>query len=226
MPKETYNYHTRVPHQGWLLKHIDVLLHEANKEQNTSFVLYSAFECRYLLEKTEFDILIMSSPESEWAKIISMAKGKNGINKTNNQYKALRYRFQTFSEALTKVVLDNPLRVFSYGESGEYQSKLSEYIHIYNRPDEDFMFESKFIQDGIALCNEVTSFVRDYYVKKDEEYLFGILNFHTLNAPLKQEFEKWKQDVTEDTEALYLRLVKINDETSGGAKAQKIDNIN
>ncbi len=33
------------------------------------------------------------------------------------------------------------------------------------------------------------------------------------------EFEKWKADVSEDTEGLYNRLKEINDKEAGGAKA-------
>lgn len=36
---------------------------------------------------------------------------------------------------------------------------------------------------------------------------------------MKAEFEKWKADVSEDTEGLYNRLKEINDKEAGGAKA-------
>lgn len=216
---QTYDYHFRHPSQSWLLMHITVLLEEATKYKNSSLVLYAAFEARSLLEKIEFDILLMSVEESEHENLRSMASGKNGINKTNNQYKTLRYRYQTFSEALTKVILDQPLRVFDYSKSGRFQVALSDYIHIYTRPDDEFKFTSAFIQTGIQLCKEVVAYIKSYFVKVNDEYLFGILNFKSLNDPMKIEFEAWKKDVTEDTESLYLRLKKINDELSGGVKA-------
>jgi hypothetical protein len=38
---------------------------------------------------------------------------------------------------------------------------------------------------------------------------------------MKAEFEKWKADVSEDTEGLFNRLKAINDRGAGGAKATK-----
>lgn len=132
-----YEYHKREPHNSWQLKHCEVLLEEAEKYNNTSLVLYAALEARNLLEKTEFDLMLMSTEKSEWEALSQMARGKYGLTKSNNKYKALKYRYQTFSEAITKVILDFSLKVYDYKASEELQNGLAEYVHIYTRtPDE------------------------------------------------------------------------------------------
>lgn len=218
----TYEYHKRDPNNSWQLKHCEVLLEEAAKYHNTSFVLYAALEARNLLEKTEFDLMVMSTEKSEWENLSQMARGKYGLTKSNNKYKALKYRYQTFSEAISKVIMEFSLKVYDYKESEELQNRLAEYVHIYTRTPEELEYASEFIQTGVKYVNEAISFVKSYYVIHDDGYVFGILNFSTLSGSMKAEFEKWKADVSEDIEGLYYRLKEINDKESDGAKATMV----
>lgn len=219
----TYDYHKREPHNSWQLKHCEVLLEEAVKYNNTSLVLYAALEARNLLEKTEFDLMLMSTEKAEWETLSQMARGKYGLTKSNNKYKALKYRYQTFSEAITKVILDFSLKVYDYKASEEVQNNLAEYVHIYTRTPDELEYTSEFVQTGVKCVNEAISFVKSYYVIHDNGYVFGILNFTTLSGSMKAEFEKWKADVSEDTEGLYNRLKEINDTELGGAKAKMVE---
>ena len=219
----TYDYHKREPHNSWLLKHCEVLLEEAEEYNNTSLVLYSTLEARNLLEKIEFNLMLMSTDKADWETLSQMARGKYGLTKSNNKYKALKYRYQTFSEAITKVILDFELKIYNYKSSEDLQTKLSEYVHIYTRTPEELEYKSDFIQTGIKVVNEVISFVKSYYVIHDNGYVFGMLNFSTLSGSMKAEFEKWKIDVSEDTKGLYNKLKEINDKEAGGAKAKLVE---
>ncbi|MEQ9168248.1 MAG: hypothetical protein RLO12_18460 [Fulvivirga sp.] len=217
---QIYDYHKREPHNSWQLKHCEVLLEEAAKYSNTSLVIYAALEARNLLEKTEFDLMLMSTEQTEWETLSLMARGKYGLTKSNSKYKALKYRYQTFSEAITKVILNFELKVYDYKASEILQNKLAEYVHIYTRTPEELKYTSNFIKSGINNVKDTIAFIKSYYVVHENEYLFGILNFSTLSGSMKDEFEKWKSAVSEDTNALYERLKKINDEESGGLKAK------
>ncbi len=216
----TYDYHKRQSeNNAWLLKHIEVLLGEAKTHSNTSFIMYAALEARNILEKTEFDIMRASTDKSEWPKIADMAKGRNGITKTNKEYKGLKYRYQTFSEAFVRVITDLNLKVYNYKQSEYMQDQVSEYLHVYTKTEEEMHFDSAFIQEGVLLIQSVVEFIKNYYVLHDGTYVFGLLNFSTLNGGIKEEFEKWKSGVDEDAEALYLRLKAINDRDNAGQKA-------
>ncbi len=214
-----YDYHQREHNTSWQLVHIEVLLEEAEKYHNSSLIFYAALESRNMLEQTEFELILMSTNQEEWEDVVSMAKGKSGLSKGNNKYKALKYKYQSFSEALTKVILDFSLKIYDYKTSADLQSQLADYIHIYTRTPDEIKFDSDYIQAGIVVIKEALSFVKSFYVKKDDGYIFGIVNFNTLSKPMKDEFERWKNDVSEDVDSLYLRIKKINDEQSGGAKA-------
>ena len=216
----TYDYHKREPNNSWQLKHCEVLLEEAEKYNNTSLVIYAALEARNLLEKTEFDIMLMSTEKDEWEALSQMARGKHGLTKSNNKYKALKYRYQTFSEAIAKVLLDFELKIYDYKSSENLQTKLSEYIHIYTRTPKELEYKSEFIQNGIKTTNEAIAFIKNYYIFRDSGYVFGILNFSTLSPSMRNELEKWKASVSEDTADLFKVLKKINDIEAGGAKAK------
>lgn len=214
-----YDYHQREPHASWQLLHIDVLLEEATKHENVSFVFYAALEARNILEQTEFELILMSVDKSEWGNVVALAKGKSGLERGNQKYKALKYKYQSFSEALTKVIMDFSLKIYDYKLSDKLQGLLADYIHIYTRTPEELKFNSEYIQKGILLIKETVAFIKSYFVKQDDGYIFGLLNFGTLSKTMQDEFERWKNSVSEDTEGLYQRLKKINDEQSGGAKA-------
>ena len=162
----------------------------------------------------------MSTNKSEWNTIEAMAKGKSGINKTNKEYKSLMYRYQTFSEAISRVS-EIPVKAFDFKTSGQLQKDLSEYLHIYTKVPSDMNYESEFIQKGIRKAKETVVFVENFFVKNESDFTFGCLKFDTLKGSFKTEFENWKKGVSEDTESLYLRLKDINDKEFGGAKASE-----
>ena len=218
-----YDYHKRERSNSWQIKHCEVLLEEAEKYSNTSLVLYATLEARNLLEITEFDLMLMSTHKSEWDTLTEMARGKYGLTKSNNKYKALKYRYQTFSEAISRVLLDVKIKIYDYKASEVLQTRLSEYVHIYTRKSEELEYKSEYIQSGIKTVNEVLNFVKNYYVVHNNGYVFGILKFSTLSASIKAEFEKWKAGVSEDTESLFEKLKKINDKESSGAKAKRVE---
>lgn len=222
MEKKTYDYFKREHDLSYLMRHVEILLEEATTNESISSVIYACLECRNILEKIEFNLILMSTEEAEWSKIEEMAKGKSGIQKTNNEYKILRYRYQTFSEAISRVS-DLPVKAFDFKGSEQLQKRLSEYLHIYTKAPSDMSFYSEFIQKGIQAVKDTLDFVHNFFVKDEQGYSFGVLNFHTLNGSFKSEFDSWKKDVTEDTEGLYNRLKKINDEEFGGAKAKPVE---
>ena len=205
-----YDYHKREQTPSWLLAHINTLLREAISNNNSSFILYAAFEIRNLIEKISFDIIYMSTSGTERAKIESIAKGKQGIRRSNSEYKALKYRYQTFSEAIAKVA-GLPIKAFDYKKAETFETELGEYVHSYTRNQEDFNFSSEFIQNGVLKIKEAVKFIEEYFVKINGDGVFGVLNFSTLTGEYRTEFETWKCSVDTDCDALYERLRVIHE---------------
>ncbi len=131
----------------------------------------------------------------------------------------MKYRYQTFTEAFSRAIIaDVSLKPYNFRKSEDYQNELSKYIHVYYRTTEEVEFSTQFIQDGLALITKVTEFIKAYFVKKDEGYVFGIVNFSTLKGSFKDEFDKWLVEKSEDTESLYERLNDINNRENNGEK--------
>ena len=220
---EMYSYHKRIHHASWLLMHIEVLLNEARKHQNVSFILYACLECRNLLELIEFELILMSTNENSREELIDKMKVKGGIQSVNKELKILKFRLQTFSECISKIS-DLPVKAYDYKKSEELQKGLSDYIHIYTRSQEELTFGSEFINNGIAKIQETKTFIKTFFVKSDDSYTYGVLNFETLKGGrFFDEFINWRNSVDTDTDALYERLKKINDTFYGGAKASPIN---
>lgn len=207
---ELYEYHKRVQNESWLITHIETLLKEAELEQSTTSVLYAAFEARNLIEKICFDLLLMSTSKTEWPEIHETAKGKHGIRRSNDKYKSLRSRFQSFSAVLGRLA-GLTLKVFDFKKAGELENDLAEYVHTYTRPQHDMNYASEFIQNGINKIQESLIFIRSYFTIENGCYTYGIVNFSTLPDEFRKEFEIWKIGTSDDTESLYLRLKTLND---------------
>jgi hypothetical protein len=206
---ELYDYHGRIQNESWLITHIQTLIFEARLESSTSSVLYAAFETRNLIEKICYDLILMSSYKTEWDEIKKTVKGKKGIRRNNDKYKTLKYKVQTFSSTIARLP-GLPIKPFDYTKAVDLENDLGEYVHTYTRTQEEMNFASDFIQDGIVKIEEALNFILSYFVKQNQEYIFGTLNFSTLTEAYKTEFENWKKDLSTDTEALFNRLLEIN----------------
>lgn len=206
---EKYDYFKRIQGVSWLIAHIETLITEAKTESSTSSVLYAAFEMRNLIEKICYDLILMSSNITEWEEIKRTAKGKQGIHRSNAKYKLLKYRFQTFSEAIGRLA-NLSIKAFDYTKAEELENDLGEYVHTYTRTQANMNFASDFIQEGLTKIEESLKFIKDYFVKENGNNVFGILNFSTLTGDFKTEFDNWKIGTSTDTEALFNKLVEIN----------------
>jgi hypothetical protein len=184
---EIYDYHKRIQSESWLIVHIETLIKEAKANSNSSFVLYAALEIRNLIEKISYDIILLSTDTNKWSEIEKSAKIIHGIDNVNDTYKTLNYKFQTFSEAISKLA-DLPAKVFDYNKSDLLKKKLGEYVHIYTKKQTDLNFGSEFIKNGILIIEESLDFIKNYFTKKDNFYEYAILKISTLPDEYKSEF--------------------------------------
>ncbi|MCH6235032.1 hypothetical protein [Cognataquiflexum rubidum] len=205
---------------NWLLAQIDILILSAKKFSNSSFVIYAALETRNLFERIEFDLLAIAAKGTDTEIFLRGIRGKTGIKKTNDEYKVLKFRYQSFSSAVTKAIFEGgSLNKFDYKKSEEFCSKLSQYIHTYSRLPEDIIFESEFISSGISLIEECINYLMEEFFEIINGYItYGVFDFKTLTPSVKMEFDKWLIGVDENEEDLIKRLIEINNRENGGKK--------
>lgn len=210
---KNYDFHRREQNLHWSILQIKTLLGNAQKFKSSPFITYAALEGRIIIERIEFEILVMAAHDSldiEWQDLIEEYKG---IQKVNSKYKALKFRYQTFTEAFSNVILnDFSIKPFPFNKAEELQGRLSQYIHLYTRKPEELTFESEFIQAGINLIEETISYFENMFTLHDGKYVFGVLNFSTLKNGFELEFEKWLKTVDENVETLTENLRRIASE--------------
>jgi hypothetical protein len=59
--KQQYKFQTRIQNPHWNLIHIENLMELSNQNKNPSFVIYAAIESRNILERIEFELIVMSA---------------------------------------------------------------------------------------------------------------------------------------------------------------------
>jgi len=205
-----YKFHERELNPSWSILQMKELLKIAIDQNSSTLISYATLEGRIILERIEFEIITMSAHCSEDSQEQDVIDKNNGIQKVSSKYKALRYRYQSFSEAFSRVMLDEySFKYFDFKSAENLQSRLSQYLHLQTRKPNDFSFESDFIQTGINLINETITFIEKLYNAYEGKFIFGTFDIDTLKNGFEVEFENWLKAVDNDVDALTNRLKKI-----------------
>ncbi len=210
---EKFNPHNRKQNLSWSIIQIKVLLNQTERDKSSTFLSYAALECRMIIERLELAPLVMAASslnDNSWKDELEKFKG---IQKLNSKLKSLRFRYQSFTSAFAEAVFDNcPLIPFDYKTAEDLQSKLAKYIHVYNKADKDFLFESKFVKEGIKTVKSALCFLENSCANHEGSYRQGIIDFKTLSPEMRNEFNDWVSRKDEDVAALTERLNKIREE--------------
>jgi len=198
---------------SWSIFQIRLLLSQIERDKSSTILSYAALECRIIIERLELEPLVMAASsldDSSWMDEIEKYKG---IQRLNSKLKILRFRYQSFISAFAEAVFENcPLVPFDYKTAEDLQSKLAKYIHVYNKSDDDFIFESVFVKEGINTIKEALVFLENSCANYEGSYRLGIIDFNTLSPEMREEFNDWVIRKDEDIEALTHRLNKIREE--------------
>jgi len=208
--KQQYNFHTRIQNPTWSMIQIENLLEYSRQNKNSSFIIYAAFESRALLERIEFELIVMSANSTFGIEDFENIKKRHGIQKANKKFNTLKFRYQKFTESFTKAVKsDLALKTYNFKESEKIKENLSKYLHIYSRTDKELEFESEFIQEGLNHIKTATDFLKSYFSKDTNGIYLGALDFNTLAEPMKIEFQKWLNGTEPNNKKLTERLLEI-----------------
>lgn len=212
---EKFNPFIRKQNLSWSIIQIKVLLNQIEKDKSSTFLSYAALECRIIIERLELAPLVMAASslkDDSWTKELEKFKG---IQKLNSKLKSLRFRYQSFTTAFAEAIFENcPLIPFDYKTAEDLQSKLAKYIHVYNKTDNDFLFESEFVKEGIEIVKQSLNFLENSCSNHDGSYKQGILDFNTLSPEMRDEFNDWVNRKDEDIKALTERLNRIREKNN------------
>jgi hypothetical protein len=182
----------RFQNVNWSLITIENLLMQSKESKNSTLVIYAAVESRHMLERIEFANIVMCANSKFTAEDFENIKKYHGIQKANREFNALKFKYQTFSESFSKAVKpDVSLNIYDYKKAEEIKGKLSQYIHIYSRSDQELEFESSFIQSGFKEIKSAIDFIKNYVSFESSGCYYGILDFMTIEEPMKSEFISW-----------------------------------
>ncbi|MCD6577688.1 MAG: hypothetical protein J7K66_06735, partial [Anaerolineaceae bacterium] len=101
---------------------------------------------------------------------------------------------------------------FDYNTAENLQSKLAKYIHVYSKTDNDFLFESDYVKEGIELVKAALHFLENSCANHEGSYRQGIIDFKTLSPEMRNEFNDWVARKDVDVKALTERIEKIRKE--------------
>ncbi len=208
-----YNFRMRVQNLSWSFTTIENLLKQSKESKNATLVIYAAMESRHILERIEFENIVMSANSRFTINNFDNIKKHHGIQKANKEFNALKFKYQTFSESFSKAVRpDLNLKLYDYKKAEDIKGKLSQYIHIYSRTDQELEFESSFIQSGFIEIQSAIDFLKSYVSTDNNGYYYGILDFMTIAEPMKNEFLTWLNSSEQNNDDLTQRLIKIVNE--------------
>jgi len=206
-PKRTFDTQKREHNEGWIIKQAEELLEFAEVQKNSSKILYAALEMRNALELTNYSVIKMSIPIEEHETLDEIIKGPHGIQKANSKYKILKFKHQSFVHEIIQMYEYHDYKEFDFNISDELKSRLAHYVHSSTNNQSDFEFNSKYMQDAIALINESINFLKKFYTIKGNQYEYLGFNFSNLDDRLMKVYKDWRENPSQNKEDIYERLV-------------------
>lgn len=204
-----FNPFIRRQYYTWNITQLGVLLSNAKAMKSSSYVSYAALEARMAFERVEYELLRIAAqdePTDEFNKRVDSFKG---LSRTNQKYGVLKYRYQTFSEVFASEIGQIKLKAFDFSRVEKLENRLAGYIHIYTRNDNDFIYESSFIQQGISLLNEVISFWKEILIEVDGKHTFAIICRESLKNGAEQVFDEWLRMKDDNIEILRGKIKEL-----------------
>lgn len=207
---QDYDFTQRWQNIAWYIETIDVLIQNANVKKCPSFLIYACLESRNLIERIEFEMILMTANESLSTLDFEIIKNRHGIQKANKMFNALKRRYQLFTESYVKAIgSELKTKAYEYNMAEKIKTDLSQYIHIYSRTDQELCFDSQFIKDGFSLIVKTTDFVREYVKPTTDGFILCVLDFHSLREPVKSELKAWVSGNEKSNVGLTERLLRI-----------------
>lgn len=189
---QDYDFNKRWQNISWYIATIDVLTQNAIEKTCPSFLVYACLESRNLIERIEFEMIVMSANSRFSVQDFEIIKNRHGIHKANKKFNSLKHRYQLFTESYVKAIGPKlNFKAYDYKKAEKIKGELSQYIHIYSRTDEELYFDSEFINDGFSLIKKTKVFVSDCICYTPDGYILCVLDYSSLREPFRSELYAW-----------------------------------
>jgi hypothetical protein len=192
----------------WLYAHIQYLVVLAKKYRDPTMVIYACFETRNFLEKLECEIILAALTEEERLKYLPEIEKMRGLTAAfGNVIQEKAYTYISFMNALCKAksVPFKPLGNFDFKISNRYKTELNDYCHLYSKSQNDFEFDSSFIQNGLALPKKIFDQLKVLKVLND---VTGVTITGIAVSALKGDslviLERWRKKEIKESELVEL----------------------
>lgn len=217
-----FNPYIRSVEVNWLIAQIESLLNGFHEHKNPTLIIYGCLESRNLVERIEYELLAMAAKNINNSEFLEIVEMKNGISNANKKLNSLKFKYQSFSKIATEVLFENlKLKVFDFKQADALIYDLSQYLHIYSKTDSDMDINSDFMKNGLNSIFETLKFIKGYFFQiRPKEVVYGIFDFNTLSKEVREVFDFWLKDVTNDEANLRKILEEINLKNNGGSKTE------
>jgi hypothetical protein len=201
MTKIVYKPSYRIHEPPWLIWHAKDLFEKANKQGDSSKIIYSCLELRNCLEMVEFRMILASVEEHEREPLKFDAKPRHGINKVNDKVKSLKYKYQTFYRIVCETVgrFGNP---FDFSKSAQLKEELSDYVHTYTRTTQELNFDSEYIKKAKNLIRLTIDFLEQVLNKTENTYTLQNLSITALSEEDRKILNDWKAGTIKEEDEL------------------------
>ncbi len=198
---------------NWSISLIKGLLNQIKIDKNSTILSYVALECRITIEYIEAIFLIMPLSSLETNTTKAEFEKFKGINKLNKKAKTLCFRYQSFSVAFTDI-FSNDIRLvpFNLRKAESLEKELANYIHIYGKNENDYLYESDFVKRGIKTVEDTLHFLESSFPLQNGYAIQGTIDFTSLHPKIKDELQDWLKRKDEDITQLKERLQKIKND--------------
>lgn len=230
--KESYNFNIRYKNCGWFIPHINYLLEESEKYNNSSLVIYACFEMRNLIEQIEYGFVTIALTEGEWKKYKPDFENIGGIKKVfgkatdSNRNENLKEKLDKYLQFCNSIIRVGKLPVmplsYSMKEAQEYKNQLNDYCHLYTKTQTDFYYNSGFITKGKQLIKEIFKYLNNCRILTESGFISIGFEVNELTGETKNIYDKWIRGDIKSVNELDEILIALNNSQFNGETARFI----
>jgi hypothetical protein len=203
MDIKCFNPSIRQTDLGWIYLQIQHQFRLYNQFRDMSSLLYTCYEIRNFLEKSEYEIVILSTLNSELNDI--NIKAEKNMKNVIDKYKDKVDSYVVLIEKI-QILTQYPLPSNKYNTQDSYliREKMNKYLHPYLCKQDDFEFGSMFSDEIIKTIHLFFDFINSTCLM--EQY-----GLYYAGIWLKQNFENlFENSKTNDSNALLEKIKELH----------------
>lgn len=207
----------RTKKYNWFIKQINSLIDEANRTNNSSLIIYACFEMRNFFEQIEYSLVTLAIGEEKWEhnkNLFEKIKGIENVFKKSDDDSSIKKTIGKYLSFLSVLMESAKLPYqpicYSFDDAQKLKNELNSYCHLYMRTNDDFIYNSNYINSGKRTINNCFAYLNKCKIITENGVVLVGVEINTFSSSMRTIYENWQSDIINSKEDLKSAILEVN----------------